>query len=141
MSDDVKARIARYIDGVATAKERAALERALIDDEVARLFAEEMLLRDLLRRAPPDVTPAEVIARSEAAVLGELMVDDEEVPGWFTQALDAVGWSIRGSAMPFRAAGLEPARMGWSTLRHGMPVSREAPRKPWWRRALGWRRK
>ncbi|MCA9542393.1 MAG: hypothetical protein KC620_26030 [Myxococcales bacterium] len=140
MSDALRDQIVRYLDGAASASERAALERSLLDDAVARLFAEELLLRDLLRHAPPEVPPAEVMARWEAAVLGELGAEDQPEARWFSQVMETIGWSLRGPALSINTAGTGQARRGLATLLYGVPVRREPPPKPWWRRALAWRR-
>ncbi len=139
MSEVLRTQVGRYLDGAASAAERDALERALVDAEVARLFAEELLLRDLLRHAPPEVPPEEVVARWEAAVLGELDAAAEDAPGWITRALAGFDWSLRGPAMTFSAAGA----LGASALRFGPQRRRslEAPKKSWWRRAWAWRRR
>ncbi len=144
MSAELRDQIARYIDGRASSRERAALERAMVDHDVARLFAEELLLRDLLRHAPPEVPPEQVVARWEAAVLGELDLASEDTPGWFSQALEGLGWTVRGPAMSLAASGAT-ARLAMSTLRSGLPSRGDtlatAPKakKAWWRRALSWR--
>lgn len=112
--------VVRYLDQTASAAERAALERALVTDEaLSAALGEELLLRHLLRHAPPEVPPTEVVARWEAAVLGELA--PAEGPGWFTQAVEAFGWSVRGPALAVTA---------------GPDLVRRAPRRPWWRRLL-----
>lgn len=134
MSADLREAIGRYLDHAATPAEIARVEAALLDDAAARIFAEELLLRDLLRHAPPEVPPAEVIARWEAAILGEL--DEGEAPSWFGQTLELIGWSIRGPALSM-SGGSELARVSRDALRYSMP-SRTPPKpKAWWRRALG----
>lgn len=141
VTDELRDIIARYLDGACSADERATIERALLDDGVARAFAEEVLFRDLVRRAPPDVPPDEVLARWEAAVVGALDAEAaEDAPPWFTQALDAIGWSVLGPAMSVTTRGADLARMGLSSVRYGLPRGRVAPRRPWWRRVLRWRR-
>jgi anti-sigma factor RsiW len=137
MSEALRARIGRYLDGQATAAERSAVEQALLEDATARIFAEEVLLRDLLRHAPPEVPPAEVVARWEAAVLGDLESADEDAPGWFTQTLDALGWSFRGAALSLDA-GAEVTRLSMTGVRSALP-KREPP-PPLWRRLLRWPR-
>lgn len=142
MSATLQDQIARYLDGVASPQERAAVERALVDDDAARVFAEELLLRDLLRHAPPEVPPEEVVARWEAAVLGELDLSDEETPGWLRNVLGALAWSVRGPAMSVNASSTDMARLGMSTLRQSLPgAGARAPKrkKALWRRVLAWR--
>jgi len=134
-TEERRDRIAAYLDGTLPTRERSALERALVtDEEVAQLFGEELLLRDLLRHAPPEVPPAEVLARWEAALMGALDAEDDETPGWVTQALGGLGWTVRGPALSMSTAGAGPSLQGLSTLRYGLP-SRE-PRPPMWRRLL-----
>lgn len=134
LTDDVlRAQIGRYLDGLATTADRTAVERALLEDATARVFAEEVLLRDLLRHAPPEVPPAEVVARWEAAVLGELESADDDAPGWFTQTLSALGWSFRGAALSLDA-GAEVTRLSMTGVRTALP-KREPP-PPLWRRLL-----
>lgn len=135
MSDALREQVARYLDGAATARERAALEAALLDEAVARVFAEELLLRDLLRHAPPEVPPEEVLARWEAAVLGQLDADADAL-GWLAQAVEALGWSVRGPALSLSTAGAESARAGLSTVRYSVPRGDRPARPPWWRRVL-----
>lgn len=136
--DALRAVIGRYLDGGARPGERRAVERALLDDAVAQVFAEELLLRHLLRHAPPDVPPADVVARWEAAVLGQVeqaTAAGTDGPGWFETALDAVGWSLRGPSLAVNTAGARAARTGLSTVLYGAPAT-PAPPKPLWRRAL-----
>lgn len=137
MSDDLRAQIGRYLDGAATAADRRAVEQALLDDATARIFAEEALLRDLLRHAPPEVPPAEVLARWEAAVIGELESIEDDAPGWFTQTLTALGWSFRGAALSLDA-GVEVTRLSMTGVREALP--RREPPPPLWRRLLRWPR-
>lgn len=138
--ETLRAQIVRYLDGVASADERAAVERALLGPEAATIIAEELALRDLLRRAPPVDPPPSLVARWEAAVLGavERSADPADAGdrGWLDRALDAVGWSVRGPALSVTAAGTAPARSGLSTLRYGVPVRRAEPKPPLWRRLL-----
>ncbi len=135
----VRAAVGRYLDGGARPGERRAVERALLDDAVAEVFAEELLLRHLLRHAPPDVPPEAVVARWEAAVLGQVAEDADAAradgPGWFDSALDAVGWSLRGPSLAVSTAGARAARTGLSTVLYGAPTT-PAPKTPLWRRAL-----
>lgn len=138
MSDaPLRAAIGRYLDATATAAERAAVEAALLGEDAARIFAEEILLRDLLRHAPPEVPPDEVVARWEAAILGEL--DAADAPSWFGQTLELIGWSLRGPALSL-SGGPELARVSRDALRYSLPSRKPPPQKAWWRRALAWRK-
>lgn len=136
----LRAQIVRYLDGVASADERATVERALLGPEAATIIAEELALRDLLRQAPPLDPPPALVARWEAAVLDVVEQSaapaDAEGRGWLDRALDAVGWSVRGPALSVTAVGTAPARSGLSTLRYGVPVRRAEPKPPLWRRLL-----
>lgn len=136
MSDDLRQAIGRYLDHTASPAEVARVEQALVSDEAAQIFAEELLLRDLLRHAPPEVPPAEVVARWEAAIIGEL--DVEDAPSWFGQTLDLLGWSMRGPALS-ASTGADLARVGFDSLRYSMPSTKPPKKKPLWRRALGFR--
>lgn len=140
--DDIalRASMARYLDGVASASERAAVERALIDDAAAVMFAEELALRDLLRNAPPLEPPDALLARWQAAVgqaVAEAHATEAASGGWLGRALDALGWSVRGPAMTVTTAGAGPARTGLSTLRYGVPLPVSEPKPPLWRRLIG----
>ncbi len=138
MSGSLRAQIDRYVDGTASAAERRAVERALVDDaEAMRLLGEALLLRALLQHAPPEVPPEEVVARWEAAVLGELQGAAEGDSGWFGQALDSLGWSVRGPALSVSTAGAAPVWRGVQTLRYGLG-SAPPPKRSIWRRALDW---
>ena len=124
----LRALVARYLDGAASAAERAGVERALVDDAaVAHALAEELLVRHLLRHLPPEALAPELLGRFEAAVLAEL--SPEEAPGWLSQAVSALSWTVRGPALSV-ANGPDLVRLGLASLR-------PAPRAPWWRRV--WR--
>lgn len=134
--DDLRAAIGRYLDGGARPGERAAVERALLDEAGAQLLAEELLLRHLLAHAPPEVPPEAVVARWEAAVLGQVAAENAEntvADGWFDTALDVFGWSVRGPALAMNTAGARAARDGLTAALNGVP---KTPADPLWRRAL-----
>lgn len=138
MREAMREAIARYLDGEASAAEREAVERALLDEDAGRLLAEALCLRHLLTHAPPLAPPPDVLARWEAAVLDALDEAEAPAPGrWLDAALDALGWTVRGPALSLSAAGTAQAREGLSTLRYGLPALRDKPPpRPWWRRVL-----
>ena len=60
-------RIQAYLDGTLPADETATFERELADPEVARLFSEELFLRELMRDMGPEV-PEGLVERIAASL-------------------------------------------------------------------------
>lgn len=106
--------VARYLAGGCSPDEREALERALVRDDVARVFGEELLLRDALRHAPADDPAPELVARWESAVLDAVAEDTRPRTRWWSAASEALGWAAPARAVPGNA-GLT----GFSALRFG----------------------
>ncbi len=133
-------RIEAYLSGRLGLEETARLEAELLEQgEVARLFSEELMMRELLGTMPPDEAPDGLTARIEAALplgvappMSAEQAAEEAARGnavleKLGLALEGASWSVRGPAMAFSALGGDSGRR-----RAAAP-----PKKPFWRRAAG----
>ena len=149
MSQKLEERIDAYLEGALPPEEAERFEQELLDPAVAGLFAEALMLRELLAGAPPDRPPEELIERIEASLEVQRAEDAKPVPrfGRTRVVLSGMSWMYRGPAMAVAPGGSE-ALSGLGTIRYALgPLNRPAkpkqekpPKKPLWRRLL-WRKK
>ena len=149
MSQKLEERIDAYLEGALSPEEAERFEQELLDPEVAGLFAEALMLREMLASAPPDQPPEELIELIEASLEVERAEEAEPVPrfGRTRAVLSSMSWMYRGPAMAVAPGGRE-AISGMGTIRYALgPLNRTAkpkpekpPKKPLWRRIL-WRKK
>jgi hypothetical protein len=152
----VDERIQAYLDGVLSVEETARFERDLANPEVARLFGEELFLRELMRDLGPEVpaglaeritaqlplahherpsrlgrvravlTGADLVARSRQALGGVTDVD------WVVNsraALEGAGWMVRGPSIAFTGGpGMVGGREALSGVRAALGPLAPAPR-------------
>ena len=139
-------RIEAYLAGRLGLAGTARLESELLErGEVARLFSEELMMRELLGSMPPDHAPDGLTDRIEAALplgvappMSAAQAVEEARRGnavleKLGLALGGAAWSLRGPAMA-----LSPISGNLERRRAEAP-----PKKPLWRRAAGimWRRR
>lgn len=149
MSQKLEERIDAYLEGVLPPEEAERFEQELLDPDVAGLFAEALMLREMLASMPPDQPPGELIEQIEASLEVQRAEDAAPVPrfGRTRAALAGFSWMYRGPAMAVAPGGRE-ALSAMGTIRYALgPLNRPAkpkaekpPKKPLWRRVL-WRKK
>ena len=149
MSQKLEERIDAYLEGALSPEEADRFERELLDPEVAGLFAEALMLREMLASMPPDQPPEELIEQIEATLEVERAEEAARAPrfGRTRAALEGFSWMYRGPAMAVGSGGRETVS-GLGTIRYALgPLNRPAkpktekpPKKPLWRRIL-WRKK
>jgi anti-sigma factor RsiW len=149
MSQKLEERIDAYLEGALPPDEAGRFEQELLDPEVAGLFAEALMLREMLASAPPDQPPEELIELIEATLEVERVEEAEPAPrfGRTRAALSGMSWVYRGPAMAVVPGGRE-ALSGMSTIRYALgplnrpskPKTEKPPKRPLWRRIL-WRKK
>jgi anti-sigma factor RsiW len=149
MSQELEERIDAYLEGALSPEEAERFEQELLDPEVAGLFAEALMLREMLASAPPDGPPEDLIGLIEATLEVERAEEAETAPrfGRTRAVLSGMSWMYRGPAMAV-APGSREAISGMGTVRYALgPLNRPAkpkpdkpPKKPLWRRIL-WRKK
>jgi len=136
-----------YLDGALCAKEANRLEHNLALPEIARAFAEALMLRELLKTSPPDQPPMELIKRLEAELIWESQGKSKR--RWFGKTrsvFSGAAWAVRGPAMmvPDGPTGTRETLAGIGTIRYtlGPLVNRGSQRsgrqrRGWWKRILG----
>jgi len=149
MSQKLEERIDAYLEGALSPEEAERFEQELLDPQVAGLFAEALMLREMLAGMPPDQPPGELIELIEESLDVQRAEDAAQVPrfGRTRAVLSAMSWMYRGPAMAVAPGGRE-ALSGMGTIRYALgPLNRPAkpkeekkPKKPLWRRVL-WRKK
>lgn len=149
MNQKLEERIDAYLEGALSPEEADRFEQELLDPEVSGLFAEALMLREMLASMPPDRPPEELIGMIEASLEVERAEEAARAPrfGRTRAVLSGMSWMYRGPAMAVAPGGRE-AYSGMGTIRYALgPLNRpskpkaEKPRKkPLWRRIL-WRKK
>ncbi len=138
---EVIERCEAYLEGVLDSDVAAAFERSLVRPEVATVFREALLLRELIRASTADDAPAGL----EARIAARLGLDVETVKEKLRTArfvrtrtaLRDMSWVVRGPGLV-----MAPVQVSGVNLR--LPHrTRETPRIPLWRRALhlAWRKR
>ena len=131
---DLIERCEAYLEGALGPDGAAAFERDLVRPDVAEVFREALLLRELIRASTADEPPEGL----EERIAAQLGLDPETVKEKLRTArflrtraaLRDMGWIMRGPAMvmaPVQASGVNVT----------MPrIKRSAQGVPMWRRAL-----
>jgi anti-sigma factor RsiW len=145
MSQKLEERIDAYLEGALSPEEAYRFEQELLDPEVAGLFSEALMLREMLASMPPDQPPEELIELIEATLEVERAEEAEPVPrfGRTRAALSGFSWMYRGPAMAVGPGGRETIS-GLGTIRYALgplnrpskPKAEKPPKKPLWRRLL-----
>ncbi len=154
-----------YLEGVLSPEATSAFERDLARPEVAEVFREALLLRELIRASTADQVPEGLEERiAESLGLDPETVKEKLRTARFVRtrtALRDMSWMVRGPAMAMAGVqvGAKPGdtarqvRDGLSTVRFAAaPVEMVRPRgesepkkkgPPLWQRALklAWRRR
>ncbi len=151
MKENTQERIEAYLEGRLGLEETHEFERDLLDPQVATLFAEELMLRELIASAPPEGPPNELV---DSIILSlELEQETEETKARsrgfprMRAVLQGMGWSIRGPAMAVSNRSGQATISGLSTMRYALgPLGsstrekvKPAPKKKkrrWWLKIL-----
>lgn len=132
---DLDERIDAYLDGLLSPSETRALERMLVDPEVAAALGEALALREILATTPGDAPPAGLADRIIVA-LGVEGPDLVVVPPLGDDAEEVEATEERSYY------GARSAIAGMGTMRYALPPLRlvgddePADKRPWWRRTL-----
>ncbi len=113
-AEALETRVERYLSGDLDAGETAAFEAELVQPELGRAFREILMIRELLRSAPPHDVPSGLNERIAEAIDVEIASSSgRESAGESAFALgarltrDGFSWIYRGPAMAL--AGISPA--------------------------------
>lgn len=151
---DVYDRIESYLDGLLNDAETHRFEQDLLKEDVAALFREVLLMRELLGELPPAEPPEGLVDRIEAALAvaparqkAFEMQSREETTGFWSALKTAFRWpGYSMSGMAGGAEALKSALSGIGTigyalgplrapLHNGVAAIRPAG-TPWWKSAL-----
>jgi hypothetical protein len=151
VKENTQERIEAYLEGRLGLEDTLEFERDLLDPQVATLFAEELMLRELIASAPPDGPPVELV---DSIILSmeleqETAQKEPRRQGFprMRAVLQGMGWTVRGPAMAVSGRSGQATISGLSTMRYALgpfgSSSREkvkpAPKKKkrrWWLKIL-----
>ena len=150
MDVDLEQSVEDYLDGLLSAKSANWLEHNLIRPEVAAVFTEALILRELLRAAGPEDLLEGLVERIEDAVLSQLPRERRRslLSGGTRSILSGLSWAVRGPAMavPSGSGGTRETLSGLGTVRYtlgplaNLPATQKAApkekKRPLWRRVL-----
>lgn len=112
MTTSMEDRIEAYLDGELTLEHTVEVERALARPEVAEYLSQALMVRELLRTAPPEMPPLGLLSEihdlvqvqlAEAAA-GEVHGSGRRFPR-LRAALAGASWGLRGPAMAMATSG------------------------------------
>ena len=151
---DAYERIERYLDGLLDEEKTRHFEQDLLKEDVAALFREVLLMRELLGELPPIEPPEGLVQRIEAALSVAPTsrkapeIQSEEKPHGFWPALKAgFRWPVYSMAgMPGGTGVLRNSVNGLRTIGYALGPLRDPMRKgatavrragkPLWKSAL-----
>lgn len=129
MTTSIEDRIEAYLDGDLSPEQTLEMERALARPEVAGALSRALMVRELLRSAPPDFPPADLLAGLHTLVQDELadgsggqeaVAERLRFPR-LRAALTGASWSLRGPALAVASSPAARSTLaGLSTVRNAL---------------------
>jgi hypothetical protein len=121
-------RIESYLDGLLDETQTHRFEQDLLKEDVAALFREVLLMRELLGELPPDEPPEGLVDRIEAALAvaparqkAVEIQSREETTGFWTALKAGLSWpGYSVSAVAAGSEGLQSALSGMRTIGYAL---------------------
>lgn len=110
----IEERIAAYLDGQLDEQARAELEEAFVDEHVAELLGEELMLRELLASMPPAEVPLALLTKLDHT-LGVGATLATRLRGGLERLSPKPAWALEGLRFGARAVAAAPAGVAVAT--------------------------